>query len=176
MSKRMSYLRSFQIRNPQSAIRNVAISVLTVLLLSSSACGQGSAEAVSSPKVLRLGMAASMFTGVNLQDAKAALTVWGDAMMSSMAEGQEAEWVIFADRPSMLHAVRTGQIHLIAMTSLDYLLSLRGKGELRVHVGGRSVRGKELSPRQTLSSPLRVGEGLGRGPNGREYQIDDQIS
>ena len=121
MSERVSFSGGSQICIPHSAFRILSCSGLIVLLLSSSAWGQGSAEAVSSPGVLRLGMTASMFTGVNMLDAKAALEVWGDALAKSMVEGQKVEWVVFPDRPSMLHAVRTGQVHLVSMTSLDYL-------------------------------------------------------
>ena len=71
--------------------------------------------------MLRLGLAANTFTGVNMQDAQAALRVWGKALAKSMAEGQEVEWEVFLDRSSMLHAVQAGQVHMISITSLDYL-------------------------------------------------------
>jgi len=95
--------------------------MLTVLLLSSAAYGQGSPDTTQSSKVLRLGLVDNLFAGVNQTDAEAALQVWVSSLAKTMTRGYTTERMIFLDRSSMMRAVRDGQVHLVAMTSLDYI-------------------------------------------------------
>jgi len=127
-------------RVPRSP-RHAAAAVAVILAM---AAGLAELQAQSGPRreLLRVAFTSVMFAGVNVNDARAALSVFADMIAGGRGLHFETETEIFDDVDALGRALDAGRIHLAAMSTEQYR-RLRRPAFGSVLLGGRRGRYQE---------------------------------
>jgi ABC-type phosphate/phosphonate transport system substrate-binding protein len=72
-------------------------------------------------KQVRIGYLASMFTGVDLKDAEAALEIWAGKFSERVSLGRKPVGKIYETLDDMHEDLENGRVDIVALHSLDYL-------------------------------------------------------
>lgn len=88
-------------------------------------CVQGSlgltaASPAAAMRPLRLGLSESLIVGVNISDARAAMTVWLRNIAEDTQLPVEMSPAVFDTSAEILRRVRNGQVDAVAMNALEY--------------------------------------------------------
>ncbi len=81
----------------------------------------GAEQAGSAPKTLRVGFLQRVFYESDLRDVKAAMEVHIRQISNSMGLESPPSVVMFADTSSMTSALRSGELHMVTMPTIEYL-------------------------------------------------------
>ena len=81
----------------------------------------GSAEPAGPAAVLRFGITAGVVEGSSPTDAKAASQLWAQGIAEAIGLYRAAESSYYADMPETVRAVASGQIDVLALSSLEFL-------------------------------------------------------
>jgi ABC-type phosphate/phosphonate transport system substrate-binding protein len=98
----------------------VLVAALVVLLLLLSLRLEA-AQAGSSPKTLRVGFLQRVFYESDLRDVKAAMEVHIRQISDSMGLENPSSVVMFADTSSMTSALRSGDLEMVTMPTIEFL-------------------------------------------------------
>ena len=103
----------------RGALGGVRWGLLASLLLGAAAQSAIAGEEAA-PAVLRLGFSASVFVGVNENDAKASMKVWTQAILAEHSVSVSEELQVLDGDKAIARAVRDASVDALTLTALEF--------------------------------------------------------
>ncbi len=133
----------------------LSASVVVIFLSSAIFAQTKEKKPLDNPRFLRIGYSSDTFTGVDLKDARMALEVWTEQLVSEVGKKYVAKTLIFEDFPLMLKAIRADEVEMVILSTLDYL---KVEGSVALEPAFVGVSGSD--PREEYVFLVNESEGI----------------